>query len=339
MSARGPASPRLGFLGVGWIGLHRLRRLAQSGAAQIAAVCDPVPAAARAAIDAAPGAAIAGSYEDLLGLPLDGVVIATPSAFHSEQASLAFERGFAVFCQKPLGRHAQETARVVEAARYANRLLGVDLSYRHCAAMRKLRELVRGGDLGEVYAVDLVFHNAYGPDKGWFYEPHLSGGGCLIDLGIHLIDLAAWTLGSGDITVRGSQLFAQGKPLSGDRSRVEDYVVAQLTTKSGAAVQLACSWKLAAGRDAVIDVTFYGTRGGAAFRNVNGSFFDFTGLRLQGNRTEVFAAPPDDWFGRAAVAWAEELAERRSFNPAVADIVDVARTLDAIYESAGCPPS
>jgi predicted dehydrogenase len=46
-----------------------------------------------------------------------------------------------------------------------------------------------------VRAVDLTFHNAYGPDKPWFYDPAQSGGGCVMDLGVHLVDLALWTLG------------------------------------------------------------------------------------------------------------------------------------------------
>src|SRR5690606_23712639 len=99
----------------------------------------------------------------LLELDLDGIVIATPSALHAEQAIAAFERGVAVFCQKPLGRDAIETQRVVSAARAANRLLGVDLSYRHTRAMQKIREVVRAGGIGAPFAVDLVFHNAYGP--------------------------------------------------------------------------------------------------------------------------------------------------------------------------------
>jgi predicted dehydrogenase len=101
-------------------------------------------------------------------------VIATPSALHAEQAIAALDRGLAVFCQKPLGRDASETRAVVEAARRADRLLGVDLSYRYTRAAAALRDEVRSGALGEVYAVDLVFHNAYGPDKPWFYDRRLA---------------------------------------------------------------------------------------------------------------------------------------------------------------------
>src|SRR5262249_2128900 len=96
--------------------------------------------------------------------------------------------------QKPLGRTAAEVEAVVDAARTADQLLAVDLSYRFTEGMRLIRGLVGSGKLGRIYAADLVFHNAYGPDKGWFYDAALSGGGCVMDLGVHLVDRALWML-------------------------------------------------------------------------------------------------------------------------------------------------
>ena len=123
----------------------------------------------------------------------NAAVIATPSALHADQCIAAFDRGVAVFCQKPLGRNASEVRAVLDAAARADRLLGgVDLSYRHTAAMQSIRERIGAGDLGKVFAADLSFHNAYGPQSGWFWDPRLSGRGCLIDLGVHLVDLALW---------------------------------------------------------------------------------------------------------------------------------------------------
>ena len=66
--------------------------------------------------------------------------------------------------------------RETDAARAADRLLGVDLCYRTTEAARRCRELVASGELGEIYAVELAFHNAYGPEKAWFYERALAGG-------------------------------------------------------------------------------------------------------------------------------------------------------------------
>src|SRR5215212_2014620 len=149
-----PARPRLAFSGLGWIGRHRMKAVAESGLAEIAIVCDPV--ADLSDVDCAR----AESFEDLLDSDVDAVVIATPNALHAEQAIAALERDKAVFCQKPLGRNGAETRRVVAAAGRNDRLLGVDLSYRHTAAMQSVRELVGGGAVGDVFAADLTFHNA-----------------------------------------------------------------------------------------------------------------------------------------------------------------------------------
>ncbi len=306
----------------------------RSGVACVAAVADPSPEAVKSAaadIAAPMTPATAASLDELLALDLDGVVIATPSALHMSQAIAALERGLAVFCQKPLARTAAEVRRVVDAARAADRLLDVDLSYRHTDGMRRIRELVAAGALGDVYAVDLRFHNAYGPDKAWFYDPRLSGGGCTIDLGTHLVDLALWTLGFPKISAVTSRLLSRGQPLTAAASQVEDFAVARLDLENGTTVQLSCSWNLPAGRDAVIEAAFYGTGGGAALRNVNGSFFDFTAERFTGTRSETLAAPPDDWGGRAAVAWARQLAAGERFDSEIEHAVQVAEALDAIY--------
>ena len=331
MTAPTAHRPRLGFLGTGWIGRHRLEAVAASGAAEIAAVVDSAPANASAAQATAPGAQVLGSLDELLDADLDGLVIATPSALHADQSVAALQRGLAVFCQKPLGRSAEETARVVDAARAADRLLGVDLSYRFVEGARLVRELVRGGELGTVYAADLVFHNAYGPDKPWFYDPALSGGGCVIDLGIHLVDLALWTLGHPGLAGVSARLFAGGAPLDGRTDVVEDYAVATLDLEGGAVVRLACSWNLPAGRDAVIGAEFFGTRGSAALRNVGGSFYDFIATRARGTSEVTLVQPPDAWGGRALVAWARQLAEQPGFDPTAEQLVEVAAAIDGIY--------
>jgi predicted dehydrogenase len=320
--------PQLGFLGVGWIGRNRMECIASSGMAEIAAICDPV--AAEEALRAAPEARVLPSYAALLEADLDGVVIATPSALHAEQSIEALRRGLAVFCQKPLGRDGAEVRSVVEAARTADRLLGVDLSYRYTEGMQAIKRRIAGGELGDVYSVNLVFHNAYGPDKPWFYEPKLSGGGCVMDLGIHLVDLALWSLDFPEVETVCSRLLASGKPLRPGEA-CEDFGVAQLLLSNGAAMQLACSWRLPAGQDCVIEASFYGTRAGATFRNVNGSFYDFEAVLLRGTAREILARPPDAWGGRAAAAWATRLASDRSFDEDCSRMTLTAETLDRIF--------
>jgi predicted dehydrogenase len=236
-----------------------------------------------------------------------------------------------VFCQKPLARTAAEARRVVEAARQADRLLGVDLSYRHVRGMQRIREHVRTGALGRIYAVDLVFHNAYGPDKPWFRDVRLSGGGCAIDLGVHLVDLALWCLDFPAVCDVRSRLYRGGVLLPRNPHQVEDLAVAELVLDGDIVVRLGCSWNLHVGRDACIEAAFHGDRGGAALRNVNGSFYDFVAERYSGTATETLASPPDAWGGRAAVEWARRLANDNRFDARAETYVAVADAIDAIY--------
>ncbi|UVF20240.1 Gfo/Idh/MocA family oxidoreductase [Microvirga terrae] len=323
--------PRLGFLGVGWIGRHRMQAILGTGMVDVAAIADPSPETAAEAGRLAPDAKRVATLDDILDIGVDGVVIATPSAMHADQSIRALERGVAVFCQKPLGRTAAEVQAVVDTARRSDRLLGVDLSYRFTEGMRRIREVIDTGELGHIYAVDLVFHNAYGPDKPWFYDPVQSGGGCVMDLGVHLVDLALWTLNSPGVAGVTGKLFAGGAPLQDPASQVEDYAVATVTLDTGAVVQLACSWRLQAGCDAMISATLYGTQGGVSLRNVNGSFYDFTAERYRGTSRETLTTPPDEWGGRAAADWASRLAAGERFDPAAEQLVEVARVLDSIY--------
>ncbi|QCR21065.1 Gfo/Idh/MocA family protein [Pontibacter sp. SGAir0037] len=324
--------PKLGFLGVGWIGRNRMEVISNSGAGEVVCISDVTSHNLEEAIKSVPTAKTAGSLESILEQDeIEGVVIATPSAFHAEQTRLSLEAGKSVFCQKPLGRNVEETRRVVETARQQNKLLYVDLSYRHTNAMQEVYKVVQSGELGHIYAVELVFHNAYGPDKAWFYEPKLSGGGCVIDLGVHLVDLALWSLNFPGVKDVKSFLFAKGKPISMAEGKVEDYATASIALETGTHMQLSCSWNLPAGQEAIISATFYGTEGGVALKNINGSFYDFVAERYYGTKTERLSSPPDDWSGRAGVVWAERLVSGEGFSEEAEEFVKVAEVLDKIY--------
>lgn len=333
----GVVKPRIGFVGVGWIGRHRLAALADSDLVEIAGVADPVEAHAEKARQSAPGAAWYPSLEQLVGeLDLDGVAVATPSALHAGETIQALENGLAVFCQKPLGLTAEETRKVVGKSRTVDRLVRVDMSYRRMQGIQGIRRLVQEGAVGSIFAAELTFHNAYGPDKSWFYDPEQSGGGCLIDLGIHLVDLALWTLGFPTVENASGCLFAGGESLKGRNQTVEDYATARLDLATGTVVDLSCSWNLPAGRDAVIEATFYGTEGGLHLRNVDGSFYDFVAERFYGTQRERIAEPPDEWGGRAILSWARRLQEDPGYDSSLEQMVSVAEVIDRIYAS--CAP-
>ena len=88
---------------------------------------------------------------------------------------------------------------------------------------------------------------------------------------------------------------------------------------------------LAAGRDAMIEAHFHGDKAGAALRNVNGSFYDFTAERNIGTQRTLLAAPPDAWGGRAVVDWARHLAGGCGYSNSIEAALQVASVIDRIY--------
>jgi predicted dehydrogenase len=326
------APPRVGFLGIGWIGSNRLKAIADSGTVAIAAIMDCNAQAAAAAASLVGEPPVLMTWEALLQQDLDALVIATPTALHAEQSIAALDAGLAVLCQKPLALEASQARQVIAAARRANRLLAVDMSYRYLRSVALVKQLIEAGEIGTVFAADLVFHNAYGPDKPWYYTPALAGGGCVIDLGVHLIDLALWILNeTHEVRAVSSRLFSDGRALEAGEKVLEDYATARMDLASGTTVNLACSWRLNAGREAVIRATFYGTKGTLEISNVAGSFYDFSAERFTGTARMLLDQPPDNWSGRAAIAWCEALCRNRDYDPAIEYAATVAEIIDRIY--------
>lgn len=323
--------PNLGFLGVGWIGKSRMEAVVSNGLGNGLAICDVEKANADEAIKLAPDAHVCDDLDSLLNESVDGVVIATPSAMHAKQSIASLQAGKAVFCQKPLGRNLNETKRIVEEARRADKLLCVDYSYRYTQGMQAIKELIDQEAFGKIYAIEAVFHNAYGPDKSWFYDPELSGGGCLMDLGSHMVDLVMWMLNFPSTEVLSTAILSKGKPIQSHWGEVEDYASAELKTVSGVNVKLGCSWKLPIGKDAEISLKLFGTNGGAAFYNVNGSFYDFQTEKYDGTSTTVLTSPPDDWGGRAIKRWANRLAYDSSYSKEAEELIKTAAVLEDIY--------
>jgi predicted dehydrogenase len=326
--------PRLAFVGLGWIGQKRLRALESAGAAEIAACMDTDALLAARVASAFNGARTFERLESVRDLDLDGVVIATPSGLHEAQALAALDLGLAVFCQKPLATSADAAERVIGRAATADRLLGVDFCYRHVSGMRALRDKLRDQAFGKIVAIDLTFHNAYAPSAAWSRDLALAGGGCLLDLGVHLLDLVSWLQDFPAFEVDSARLFARGRELDSGNQDVEDLAMAQLRQANGACVRLACSWNLHAGQGAIIELTLHGTRGGATWRNVSGSFLDFELLERRGDRSEVLFAGADDWGPRALLEWTQRLGVSRAFDAAARQFSASAALVDSIYRRA-----
>jgi predicted dehydrogenase len=208
-------------------------------------------------------------YEELLRRPeVAAVVICTPNALHVPQARAALEAGKHVLVQKPLALSTDDARAVLECANRAGKLLFVDYSYRYLETSARLRAALSG--LGRPRRVRASFHNIYGPGKGWFYDPALSGGGALIDLGVHLLDLGLDLFRPDVVCLGRAELsFAQGQA-------VEDAALLQLRLDD-LPFELEVSWN--APRELTdISFTVEAERGVARWENVKGSFFHFRTL-------------------------------------------------------------
>jgi predicted dehydrogenase len=164
----------------------------------VVGVFDPEPAAAARAAGQL-GAKVAGSFEDLLALEFDVLLVLSPPRFHCDQACRALERGVAVLCEKPMALTASDAARMAVAAGSSGMPLGINMVRRMLPQASIIKALIECRALGPLDTVD-VFEG--GPfdwpvsSPGWFAPG--GGGGILEDIGVHVLDLLQWWLGDPD---------------------------------------------------------------------------------------------------------------------------------------------
>jgi predicted dehydrogenase len=226
------------LVGAGRMGRIRADVLAKSGAAKLTAVADPD--AARAGEIAAPaGAQIFSDWREVMARPeIDVVILATPTKFHAEAAIAALQAGKHVLCEKPLARSVEEALRMLRAGQEANKLLKTGFNYRYMPHVRKAKELIAAGELGTLYFIRSRFGHGGRPgyEKEWHTNQELSGGGVLLEQGIHLLDLVRYLLGEPSKVLGSSHTFFWDIP------GVEDNCFCLLETAQGQTAQLHVSW-------------------------------------------------------------------------------------------------
>ena len=260
----------LGFAGAGWLGASLVKELPAFPRLRLAAVQD-VDAGRAAEVAASYGSPWHGTaYDALLRAPeIDAVVICTPNALHVPQARAALAAGKHVLVQKPLALSAAEARATLDLAAQLGKLLFVDYTYRYLDTVRALRDALPS--IGPVRGVSGAFHNIYGPGKPWFFDPRLSGGGALADLGVHLLDLTL------DLLAPAAATLAMREMTTAPGHQVED--AAHLALRLGdVPMRLDVSWH--ADRPLTeIALELVGEAGHLRWENVDGSFFRFRTLR------------------------------------------------------------
>jgi predicted dehydrogenase len=220
-------------------------------------------------------------YRNLLArTDLDAVSVCLPNALHAPVTIAALQHGKHVLVEKPMARTVAEAAAMIAAAEAAERILMVSFNYRYRADVQWLKQHIERGALGRLYYAKAHWMRRSGiPRLGsWFVSKEQAGGGPLIDLGVHVLDLALYLMGEPNPQAVSANTYAEFGPrgLKGgggtwDRAQpgetlpyeVEDLATAFIRLDGGATLLLEASWAThgAAGDD--FGVTLFGTEGGA----------------------------------------------------------------------------
>ncbi len=244
---------KIGVVGTGGIFKHaHLPGWLSHDEVEIVAFCDAFKASAEATAKDFPGTKVYEDYRELIADPsIDVIGISTPNLYHSEIAIAALRKGKHVFCEKPDAINPDEAQKMADAARESGKLLMTMRNNRFSEEAKFAKRIIEKGQLGELYTGRCGWIRRRGiPGRGgWFTTKELSGGGPLIDLGVHMIDMAMWLAGNPKpVTVSGStyRKFADRPDASGQIPQgtfdVEDLAAGFIRFDNGASLQIEFSW-------------------------------------------------------------------------------------------------
>lgn len=281
---------RVGIIGCGGIGNGKhMPSLSRQANAEVVAFCDIVGEKAQKAKKQY-GAEDAKAYTDykelLRDASIDVVHVCTPNDSHAEIAIAALEAGKHVMCEKPMAKTALDAQRMLDASKRTGKKLTIGYNNRFRPDSQYLNKVCRQGDLGEIYfAKAHAIRRRAVPTWGVFLDEEKQGGGPLIDIGTHALDLALWmmdnykpkaVLGTSyhKLSQKENAANAWG-PWDPKKFTVEDSAFGMITMENGATIILESSWALNSLEVDEAKVSLSGTEGGADMKD---------GLRINGEK-------------------------------------------------------
>jgi predicted dehydrogenase len=281
---------KVGIIGVGGIanGKH-MPNLAKVENVEMVAFCDLIE---ERAVEGAkkygvPGAKVFTNYKDLLAMEdIEVVHVLTPNYNHAEISIAALEAGKHVMCEKPMAKTAAEARAMYEAHKRTGKKLTIGYQSRSRADTQYLKKLIDNGELGEIYfAKALAVRRRGVPTWGVFLDKEKQGGGPMIDIGTHSLDLTLWLMNNYEpVSVTGSTFEklkytenAANEWGAWDTSKfaVEDSAFGYVKFKNGATVIIETSWALNTLESVPGGTILCGTKAGADFMD---------GLRINGEK-------------------------------------------------------
>ncbi len=283
---------KVGIIGVGGIAQAHIQGYRQNPAVELYAFCDINPERLE---QQGKEHGITRLYTDvndmMAALPeLDAVSVCTWNCAHASCTIAALKAGKHVLCEKPMAMNADEAAAMLEAAKESGKLLMIGFVRRFGNDMAMLREFIEAGSLGDLYYSKVTYLRRHGNPGGWFSDKARSGGGPLIDLGVHVIDFARYAMGNPKpVSVYGATFQKLGNrpdlktkvaytsvdATDHDVCDVEDLAVALVRFDNGAVLNLETSFALNMKEDNRGTMEFFGTKGGAKLN----PGLEFTGVQ------------------------------------------------------------
>ncbi len=272
---------RIGVIGCGGIAnqKHFPAMKNNSDLCEIVAFCDIIKERADKACEefGAPGAKSYEDYHDLLANPeVEVVHVCTPNVSHSEITIAAFEAKKHVYVEKPMSHSTSEAEKMVEAWKKSGMQFTVGYQNRFRAEVQNLHAACEAGDLGEIYyAKAHAIRRKAVPTWGVFPNKALQGGGPLIDIGTHALDITLWCMNNYDVdTISGQVFYKLGRlhgaeegnlfgPWDPDTYEVEDSAMGFIKMKNGALVNLEAAWAINMLDSREASTTLCGTLAGA----------------------------------------------------------------------------
>jgi predicted dehydrogenase len=292
------------------------------------------------------------SWEDLVSRDdLDIVSIGAPNHLHAPIAVAALKGGRHVLCEKPLARNGAEAQQIVEAARAADRAVHIAFTQRERGDVQALKRHIEEGNLGRIYHSKATWmrRNGIPGMGGWFTSKELAGGGPLIDLGVHMVDMALYLMGEPEVESVSCATYAELGPqgrggwvgsglMTGEKPyEVEDLATAFIRLSGGATLALEAGWAVYRESSDDFGVTLYGTDGGAEMKVRNYGTTDTVRIFTDVAGVPAVVTPEiEPRVGHLAVVrrFVETIQSGDWKGQHGEDGLDRARIIDACYESA-----
>lgn len=316
--------PRLGIVGLGKMGTEHAKRVDRTDATVVAGA--DVSQAAREQFSDRFDADVYADVADLRAGGIDAVIVAVPNAFHEEVAVESLESGHDVYLEKPVAHDLASAERIAAAARRAPGFCTIGFPMRYYPAVTELLDRVATGEIGEIQHVEARYLRRDGvPQRGWFVDPDLAGGGALIDVGVHVIDLALATLGFPSVEGVFGRTWTDTPGLD-----VPDSAAALAHCSTGATIDIEVSW--AAQVDSDRSLVVHGSEGKAHLDLDESALFVAFGSGPEDDLYPV-DTPDPDWLAPSIESFVDAVARGEPPRCDIEDGVAVQRVVDAIYRS------